>query len=102
MWRAVAVLDLPQGVGERSADIEGPDMTCSALGRQMTLLLRHGGLGLHMQSDEVSDAAFVAGAGQGERNLKGRPAALCPLRAGVLEQPPRTVRVAVQMGRSSS
>ena len=32
-----------------------------------------------MQSDEVSDAAFGAGAGQAERNLKGRPAALCPL-----------------------
>ena len=33
----------------------------------MTLPLRHGGLGLHMQSDEVSDAAFVAGAGEAER-----------------------------------
>ena len=43
------------------------------------LPLRHGGLGLHMQSDEVSNAAFVAGAGQAERNLKVRPAALCPL-----------------------
>ena len=43
------------------------------------LPLRHGGLGLHMQSDEVSDAAFVAGAGQAVRNLKGCPAALCPL-----------------------
>ena len=30
-----------------------------------------------MQSDEVSDAEFVAG--HAERNLKGRPAALCPL-----------------------
>ena len=46
---------------------------------QMMLPLRHGGIGLHMQSDEVSDAAFVAGAGQAERNLKGCPAALCPL-----------------------
>ena len=43
------------------------------------LPLRHGGLGLHMQSDEGSDAAFVAGAGQAERHLKRRPAALCPL-----------------------
>ena len=43
------------------------------------LPLRHGGLGSHMQSDEVKDAAFVAGAGQAECNLKGRPAALCPL-----------------------
>ena len=41
--------------------------------------MSHGGLGLHMQSDEVSDAAFVAGVGQTERNVKGRPAALCPL-----------------------
>ena len=32
-----------------------------------------------MQLDEVSDAAFVAGAGEAEHNLKGRPAALCPL-----------------------
>ena len=59
--------------------MEGPDKACSALGRQMMLPLRHGGLGLYMQSDEVSDAAFVAGAGQAERNLKGRPAALCAL-----------------------
>ena len=59
--------------------MEGPDKACSTLGRQMMLPLRHGGLGLHMQSDEVSDAAFVAGAGQAERNLQGRPAALCPL-----------------------
>ena len=40
--------------------------------------LHDGGIGLHMQSDEVSDAAFFAGSGQAERNLKGRPAALCP------------------------
>ena len=45
--------------------------------------LRHGGLGLDMQSDEVSDAAFVAGAGQAERNLKGRPASLYPLQGAV-------------------
>ena len=32
-----------------------------------------------MQSDEVSDAAFVAGAGQAEGNLKGHPAVLRPL-----------------------
>ena len=55
---------LPPGVGEYGADMEGPDKACSALGRQMMIPLRHGGLGLHMQSDEVSDAAFVAGAGQ--------------------------------------
>ena len=56
----------------------------------MMLPLRHGGPGLYMQSGEVSDAAFVAGAGQAERNLKGRPAALCPLQgadgASVREQ----------------
>ena len=45
--------------------------------------LRHGGLGLDMQSDEVSDASFVAGAGQAERNLKGRPASLYPLQGAV-------------------
>ena len=28
----------------------------------MMIPMRHGGLGLHVQSDEVSDAAFVAGA----------------------------------------
>ena len=81
-WRvAAAVLDLPQGVGEYGADMDGPDMACSALGRHMMLPLRHGGLRLHMQSGGVSDAVFVAGAchWQAERNLKGRPAALCPL-----------------------
>ena len=31
---------------------------------------RHRGLGMCVQSDEVSDDAFVAGAGQAERNLK--------------------------------
>ena len=80
VWRAAAaVLDLPQGVGEYGAGMEGPDMACSELGRQMTLPLRHGGLGLHMLSEEASDAAFVAGAGQAERNLKGRQAVLYPL-----------------------
>ena len=80
VWRvAAAVLDLPQGVGEYGADMDGPDMACSALGRRMMLPLRHGGLRLHIQSGEVSDAVFVDGAGQAERNLKGRPAALCPL-----------------------
>ena len=53
-------LDLPLGVDEYSADMEGPDTACSTLGRQMMLPLRHGGLGLRMQPDEVSDAAFVA------------------------------------------
>ena len=80
LWRAAAaVINLPLGVGEYDADMEGPDKACSTLGGQLMLLLRHGGLGLHMQSDEVSDAAFVAGASHAERNLKGRPAPLCPL-----------------------
>ena len=80
LWRAAsAVLDLPQGVDEYGSDMEGPHMACSVLGRQMMLPLHDGGLGLHMQPDKVSDAAFVAGAGQAERNLKGRPAAPCPL-----------------------
>ena len=73
-----AVLDLPPGVGEYGNSMEGPDKACSMLGRQMMSLLRHGGLGLRMQSDEVSDAAFVANTGRAERNLKGRPAALGP------------------------
>ena len=80
VWRAAAaVLDLPDGVGEYGADVEGPDKACSTLGKQMMLSLRPGGRGLHMQADEVSDATFVAGAGQAERNLKGRPVVLCPL-----------------------
>ena len=70
VWRAAAaVLNLPPGVGEYRADMKGPDKACSTLGWQMMLPLRHGGLGLHKQSDEVSDAAIVAGAGQAERNL---------------------------------
>ena len=73
------MLDLPHRLGEYGAGMEGLDISCSALGRQMTLPLRLGGLGKHLQSDEVLDAAFVAGAGKAERNLKGRPAALCPL-----------------------
>ena len=44
----------------------------------MTLPLRDGGLGLCTQSDDDADAAFVAGAGQAESSMKGRPAALCP------------------------
>ena len=73
LWRAAAaVLDLPEGVGEYGANMRGPDKACSTLGRWMMLPLRHGGLGLHIQSDKVSDASFVAGAGQAERNLKGR------------------------------
>ena len=81
VWRAAAgMLTLPPGVGEYGADMEGPDKACVTLGRQMMLPLLHGGLGLHTQSDEVSDATFVAGDGQADRNLKGRPAALCPLK----------------------
>ena len=44
------MLELPPGVGEYGSDMEGPDQACSALGRQMMLPLRHGGLGVHMQS----------------------------------------------------
>ena len=34
VWRAAAaVLDLPPGVGEYGADMEGPDKACSTLGR---------------------------------------------------------------------
>ena len=33
VWRAAAaVLDLPPGVGEYGADMEGPDMACNELG----------------------------------------------------------------------
>ena len=75
MWRgAAAVPDLPPGVGEYGADMEGPDKACSTLGRHMMLPLHHGGLELRMQSDEASDAAIVAGVGKAERNLKGHPA----------------------------
>ena len=36
VWRAAAaVLDLPSGVGEYGADMEGPDKACSTLSRQM-------------------------------------------------------------------
>ena len=50
VWRgAAAVLDIPQGVGEDGADMEGPDKECSTLGRQTMRPLRHRGLGLHMQ-----------------------------------------------------
>ena len=46
VWRAAAaVLGLPPGVGEYGADMESPDMACSALGRQMTRMLHHEGLG---------------------------------------------------------
>ena len=62
VWQgAPAVLTLPSGVGESGSDMEGPDMACSTLGRQMMLPLRKGGLGLRMQADKVLDAAFVAG-----------------------------------------
>ena len=80
VWRGVAaVLDLPPGVVEFGTTMEGPDAESIRLGKQMMLPLRHGGLGMRVQSDEVSDAAYVAGAGQAEVNLEGRPAALCPL-----------------------
>ena len=45
----------------------------------MMLPLRHTVLGLHMQSDEVSESAVVVSAGQAKRNLKGCPDALSPL-----------------------
>ena len=55
VWRAAAAVpDLPPWVAAYGADMEGPDKACSTLGRQMMLQLRHGGLGLHMQSEEVS------------------------------------------------
>ena len=68
----------PPGVGEYGSGLEGPDKACGMLGRQMMLPLHHGGRELHMQSYEVSDAAFVVGAGQ----VEGRPAAFCPLQGG--------------------
>ena len=64
---------------EYSTEVQGLDKASGMLGRQTMHPLRHGGLGLHMQSDEVLDATPVAGAGQPELNLKGCPAALCPL-----------------------
>ena len=66
MWRAAsaAALDLSPGLGKNGADVESTDKACSTLGRQMMFPLRYGGLGLHMRSDEVSDTALVAGAGQ--------------------------------------
>ena len=42
----------------------------------MPLLLHHGVLGLLMQLNLVSDAAFVSATSQAERNLKGHPATL--------------------------
>ena len=51
----------------------------SWLGRQMKYPLRHGRPRLRIRSDEVSLAAFVAGAGPAERNLNARPVALCPV-----------------------
>ena len=78
---AAVVLDLPPWVGEYVANMEGPDKECSRLGMQMALPLRHGAQGRCVQPDGLSDAAFVAGAGQAERNLKGLPAALCPLQS---------------------
>ena len=88
----------------------------------MMLPLCHGGLELHMQSDEVSDTAFMAGADQrrcdprrcvhgrhqSRAQPEGAPSCALPsargwwrLRAGAVAQPSRTVRGAVQMGRSS-
>ena len=59
MWRtAAAGLDLPPGLGEYGASMDGPDKAWSILVRQMLLPLRHGGLGLRMHSDEVLDAAL--------------------------------------------
>ena len=76
VWQgAPAVLTLPSGVGESGADMKSPDQACNTLGRQMMLPLRKGGLGLRMQSDKVSDVAFVADTGQTERDAS---ATLCP------------------------
>ena len=77
VWRGpAAVLDLPPGVGECGADMEGSDKAYSTLGVQMMLPLFHVGRGSRMQSDEFSDAAFVAGACQAGLSLTGRLAAL--------------------------
>ena len=61
----------PLGVGENCAYMEDLNTACSMLDRQMALPLRHERLGLRMHSDEVADAAFVAGAGQAEHKLTG-------------------------------
>ena len=100
------MLTLPSGVGESGADMEGPDQACSTLGRQMMLPLHKGGLGLRMQSDEGSDAAFVAGTGQTERDpMTPQHFALCnrhvaPRRGSPLNTSTDNAR-AKQMGRRS-
>ena len=48
-------------------------------GKQMSLPLRHVWLEFHMPSGDTSEAAFVTGGGQTDRNLKMCPAALWPL-----------------------
>lgn len=85
MPRAATVLTItpPRGFPvEYGSSVEGPDKEPSRWD-WMALPLRHayGGLGLRMPLDEVSDAAFVAGAAQAERSLEGRPAAICPLQS---------------------
>ena len=72
---AAAVLDLPPAV---STVQTWGDKACSTLGRQMMFPLRHGALGLHMESDKLSDTsatAFVAvaGAGHAEGPANGVP-----------------------------
>ena len=62
--------------------MQGPDKARSVLDRQRIVPLRHAGLGLKMQSYEVSDAAFVPGAGEAVRNLKGRPLGTLPYTRG--------------------
>ena len=87
VWRAAAaVLDLPPRVVEYGADMEGLDKACRTLDKQMMLSLRRGGQALHMQSDEVSDAAFVAGTGH-SATCRGCPGALCPLQGAVQLRP---------------
>ena len=66
------------------------------MGTQMMLLCAMKGLGMRIQSDVVTDAAFVASASQAECNLKGRPAALCPGANACQEQ--RRQRVTDQRG----
>ena len=84
VWRG---WQLFPGVVKYSTGLEGPDKASSMLGRQMMLPLQQRGRGLCMQSCEVSDATFVAGTGQAERNLKGRPAARGRLRLRGLAAP---------------
>ena len=109
VWRAAAaVLDLPPRRGEYGADMEGPDKACSALGRQM--MLPAASLGARVaHAVKRSLGRSVRGWRWPSRaQPEGAPSCALPsargwwrLRAGEVAQPSRTVRGAVQMGRSS-